>query len=249
MEFGDPKGQLRTRTEPPVWVWGRDGGGLGLQEGSGPELWGWGHGRGPGDTHWRCPLSPGAARRPAGSRECPGECHRGAGHCPKITRDKGGQRGRSQTPQTLWDSRTGVNPNTGGSRGVPNPADGTEHARLAKFPGKKILFPKREQREMPRALHTTWNRFQPLRLPCSTLAQSNQSLQFAGAGAGPIFVSTVPSSRGSGKRRGFSMAGVWGAGRSCRGRAGDTEVAPGTGGGLAVPPRGHSEGGHCWSPR
>lgn len=41
-------------------------------------------------------------------------------------------------------------------------------------------------RDVPGGLHTAWNRFQPLRLPCSTLTQLNQLLQLLVPGLGLI---------------------------------------------------------------
>lgn len=53
-------------------------------------------------------------------------------------------------------------------------------------------------RDVPGGLHTAWNRFQPLRLPCSTLTQLNQLLQLLVPGLGSIL--SVRSIAGAWKR-------------------------------------------------
>lgn len=125
-----------------------------------------------------------------------------------------------------------VNPNTGwGSRGGPGPC-----GRGLSAPGWRIPrtspFHSGSSEGHARSFTHTWNRFQPLRLPCSALTQPNQSLQFPVPGLGRSCL-PVPSP-GLGKRLFHPSPGLW-SGRSRGGRAGDTAVALGTCFGPTLP--------------
>lgn len=144
----------------------------------------------------------------------------GAG-CPRVNPNTAGpscgrQRGRPWAPRPLslplWCWPWG------------------EHARrvsAGRSPGQALTKPG-AVRDMPGGLHTSWNRFQPLRLPMLHFDPAKPVAPVAGAGAGPILsLCPIP---GAWKRlfHHWGLVGVGGAAEHCCARAGGITMALGT---------------------
>lgn len=147
---------------------------------------------------------PGCAELPAGSG-----CAQGGGSAllllkPQTSpRDQGSARrfpsggtGRSWAPKGKPQRLRGHGVGTRGgrpralwSRSLPlRCRPWGEHARrvrAGRSPGQALTKPG-AARDMPGGLHTSWNRFQPLRLPMLHFAPAKPVAPVAGAGAGPI---------------------------------------------------------------
>lgn len=128
------------------------------------------------------------------------------------------------------DRGAAVNP---GAAGVPrgcrrgrSPRAAPEQARRVRAggsPGQALTKPG-AARDMPGGLHTSWNRFQPRRLPVLHLDPAKPVAPVAGAGAG-LILSLCPIA-GAGKRLFHGVCRGELPGARCA-RVGDIAVAPG----------------------